>query len=150
MNNSYIYIIKSNNENITDVYVGSTTNFKRRYNEHKCYCNKVEGRKYNLHLYKFIRDNGGWDNFTMEIIETLDNQDKTELRMKEQHYYNTLNSTLNQLSPYTTEEERIKNRNIKSMEYYYSNKQKCLEKNRKWRENQKLNNQDNTNLPYTF
>ena len=42
------------------IYIGSTTNFKQRKSAHKTCCNNEKGRKYNLKLYRMIRENGGF------------------------------------------------------------------------------------------
>lgn len=45
------------------IYVGSTTNFKRRIIEHKYACK----RRYNENVYKFI-NRVGWDNVEFNIV----------------------------------------------------------------------------------
>jgi predicted GIY-YIG superfamily endonuclease len=35
--NGYIYGVYCKNETITDFYIGSTNNYKKRYNEHQKY-----------------------------------------------------------------------------------------------------------------
>ena len=50
-----IYKIVCNDLNITDCYVGSSINFKRRKGEHKSSCNNPNSKIYNLNVYKFIR-----------------------------------------------------------------------------------------------
>ena len=67
--NALIYKICCNDPNITDIYIGSTTNFYQRTRAHKTSCNNPNGKSYNLHVYKFIRDNGGWKNWRMDLIE---------------------------------------------------------------------------------
>lgn len=42
-------------------YVGSTTNMRQRKASHKNNTNSKKSDKYDMELYKFIRDNGGWD-----------------------------------------------------------------------------------------
>jgi hypothetical protein len=55
-----IYKLCCNDSIIKDIYVGSATNFSRRKSGHKSYCNNPNNIKYNYHVYKFIRENGGW------------------------------------------------------------------------------------------
>ena len=57
--NGLIYKLVSNNPDIKDCYVGSSTNFKQRKADHKKNCNSEKSKKYNLNVYKFIRENGG-------------------------------------------------------------------------------------------
>ena len=75
--NSVIYKIKHNEDyDDTNIYIGSTSNFKNRKYQHKCSCNSEKGKKYNLPVYQYIRDNGGWDNFVMIPIEQYSCNDK--------------------------------------------------------------------------
>ena len=66
------------------VYVGSTKSFRHRKYQHKCCCNKENSAKYNRKLYTTIRENGGWDNWRMVIIEECKELSFTEERFKEE------------------------------------------------------------------
>ncbi len=68
---SVVYKIYCHDPIITDVNVGSTTNFTVRKNNHKSACNKSSSKNHHLHLYKFIRDNGGWENRNVVIIKSI-------------------------------------------------------------------------------
>jgi hypothetical protein len=93
--NTIIYKIYCKNTNITDVYIGHTTNFCKRKYQHKTNCN---GNR-NLKLYNIIRNNGGWDNWFMAEIASYKCKNSTEARMKEQEHYNLHKATLNSNSP---------------------------------------------------
>jgi len=97
--NTVIYKIVCNDLNITEVYVGSTTDFKRRKCQHKNNCNNINAKPYNLKLYQFIRSNGGWINFTMLEIEKYPCNNSNESKLRERYYYEILNSKLNSLCP---------------------------------------------------
>ena len=90
----YIYIIKDN-EDETQFYIGSTVNFSRRKSHHKKNVNNKRGKLYWCKLYFYIRHKKGWENFTMEIIESGDTEDKDTIRQKEQEYINQRNPPLN-------------------------------------------------------
>lgn len=92
---SVIYIIKCKDLNITDCYIGSTTNFNKRKAQHKYCCNNKNCNEYDYKVYNFIRDNGGWDNFKFKIIRKYNNIDKLKLLKKENKYSEKYNSTLN-------------------------------------------------------
>ena len=62
-----MYKIVCNDLDVKYTYVGSTENFTRRKCEHKRRCNDATRTN---KLYNTIRDNGGFDNFTMLKIET--------------------------------------------------------------------------------
>ena len=66
--NTIIYKITCKDTNITDVYVGHTTNFVQRKHAHKQNCINDKASNYKYKLYEVIRDNGGWNNWKMEII----------------------------------------------------------------------------------
>ena len=68
-NNTIIYKLVCNDVNIPDCYVGHTTDFIRRKQLHKSCCNNINCKSYNLNVYKFITGNGGWDNWSMIVIE---------------------------------------------------------------------------------
>jgi hypothetical protein len=88
---AYIYKIYCKDTNIVDFYVGQTNIFERRKLEHRLYCND----KYKQKLYTFINNNGGWDNWLMEIIEEIDCETNKEILEKEKYYIQELNATLN-------------------------------------------------------
>ena len=75
-------------------YVGSTTNFTRRKSQHKTTCNNPNDKNHHSKIYKFIRDNGGWDEFKMILIENFKCNDSNELRAREQHWFNEFKPTL--------------------------------------------------------
>ncbi len=115
----YIYKISCKDENITECYIGSTINFKDRKKNHKGRCNNKNDKRYNSKLYKSIRDNGGWGNWIMEIIEEIETDDKNELLKKEQEHLNLNNSSLNTHQYiHLTEEEKL----TAKKEYYQKNK----------------------------
>ena len=56
--------------NISECYVGHTTDFKMRRYLHKSCCNNLLGKSYHYHVYNHIRNNGGWNNWNMILIES--------------------------------------------------------------------------------
>lgn len=130
-----IYKIVCNDLDKTDVYVGYTSNFNKRKCLHKTACNNVNGEKYELKVYKYIRQNGGWENFSMVEIEKYPCNDSNEARARERHWYENLNSGLNCNRPITSDDEkreqqykyRIENKdliNAKQKIYYERDKDK--------------------------
>ena len=82
-------------ETPTQFYIGSTKRFSSRKSHHKKNVNNKVGKLYWCKLYQFIRSKGGWEKFTMEIIETIESENKVTVRQKEQQYINTLCPPLN-------------------------------------------------------
>ena len=97
--NTIIYKITCIEPNITDVYVGHTTNFVQRKHAHKQSCTNQNIANYKCKLYEVIRNNGGWKNWKMEIINFYNCHDHYEARKKEQEYFISLNATLNSIEP---------------------------------------------------
>jgi len=94
-----IYKIVCNDLLITDIYVGSTTRFTIRKCQHKnnsINCNKAASE---FKIYKTIRANGGWDNWSMIQIEEFPCANGNEARARERYWYEQLNATLNEKCP---------------------------------------------------
>ena len=94
-----IYKISCRDTNITDVYVGHTTNYVQRRIAHKNSCTNEKSINYKCKLYDYIRTHGGWSNWKIEIIDFFDCKDKHEALQKEQDYYILLKATLNSIAP---------------------------------------------------
>ena len=79
-NTTYVYKFVCRDTEIKYSYVGHTTNFNRRRSEHHSQCTRPEARCYNMDLYKFMCDNGGWGNFDMILIENRKCNDTLEAK----------------------------------------------------------------------
>jgi len=97
--NTIIYKITCKSPDSKDVYVGHTTNFVQRKHGHKQSCINAKAANYECKLYKTIRDNGGWNNWLMEIVNFYNCANHYEARVKEQEYFLSLNATLNSIEP---------------------------------------------------
>ena len=102
---THIYKIVCNDLNVKDCYLGHTTNFAKRKNQHKRTCYNEKDRHYNIYLYKFIRENGGWENFDMILINTHNLNNSMEARQKEREYIEQIKPSLNKIIPYKSKEE---------------------------------------------
>ena len=105
--NTIIYKIYCNNPENKDLYVGHTTNFVQRKHNHKQSCMNSKNLSYNLKLYQVIRSNGGWDNWTMEIVNFFKCKNGYEARVKEQEYFTLLCATLNSIEPLSKPKDDI-------------------------------------------
>jgi hypothetical protein len=136
-----IYKLCCKDTSIKEIYVGSTTNFTQRKKTHKSCCNKETSRGYNYPVYKFIRENGGWDNWDMVLIEFYPCETELELGRRENYFMIELQSSLNKNSPniYETHQEARHGyyennkdyHNKKNKERYEANKEREREKGRK-------------------
>ena len=69
--NSIIYKLCCKNVEVSEIYIGSTTAFKARKSQHKSNCNNENRAGYNCKVYKFIRENGNFQNWDMIQIYLL-------------------------------------------------------------------------------
>ena len=107
--NTNIYKLCCKDLNITDIYIGHTTDMRKRKNHHKSSCNKEETKGYNYNVYQFIRANGGWDNWDMIEIERFEAIDGYDARRKERYWIEELKATLNCKLPTQTQKEYVEN-----------------------------------------
>ena len=140
-NQGIIYKICCNDTDVKDIYVGSTTNFIHRKYSHKSSCNNSNSVKYDLNVYQFVRDNGGWDNWSMIQIEQYEAKDKRDLEQRERYYSETLKATLNRQLPTRTQKEWYEN-NIDThkencKKRYKNNKESIAIIQKKYRDNNK-------------
>ena len=122
--NSFIYTIKTK----TGLYVGSSYDFKRRLIAHKSCIYNEKSKKYNLNLYKNIRENDG--EFNMEIYKMFPCNNREELRIEETKIMQELNSNLNIYKGFNTKEQIWK-------DWYEKNKDERVIYCKEWRENNK-------------
>ena len=140
--NSFIYKLKHNEDyDDLNIYIGSTTNFRGRKNQHKTCCNNEKSTNYNFFVYKYIRDNGGWDDWVMTPIEKYSCDSKKELEIKERYYIDLLRPTLNKQIPTRTFKEWYENNKEKIAEYhkerYENNKEIINQKHKEYYKNNK-------------
>lgn len=103
--NTIIYKLCCNDPTITDIYIGHTTNFTKRKNQHKSAC-------YNRHdsyVYQFICKNGGWSNWSMIILDKVHCIDGNEARQHERRHIEDKKAMLNINMPTREFELNLKN-----------------------------------------
>jgi hypothetical protein len=116
-----MYKIVCNDLSVTNVYVGHTTDFRKRKNAHKRASINENDKSYNLKVYQIIRQNGGWGNWTMIEIEKYCCNDGNEATARERYWFETLNSNMNNNVPNRSDKEYQE-------QYYINNKEKKNEK----------------------
>lgn len=109
-----IYKLVCNDVNITQLYVGSTTEFTKRKYQHKSDCKNENSIAFNDAKYKFIRENGGWAGWSMIQVEAYPCTNSLEARSRERYWVETLSASLNTHRPISSVEEK--------KEYYEVNK----------------------------
>ena len=117
---SAVYNLECIDPLIKEIYVGSSTNIKRREYEHKSECNNENSK---LQVYEFIRVNGGWVNWKLVIIEeNFPCENASQLRAKERYYYDLLKPQLNMVRPLKTNQEHRDERKV----YHQENREEIL------------------------
>ena len=138
--NSVIY--KLHKDDMSEIYIGSSKDRNKREELHKSACNNENSHGYNLKVYKFIRENGGMDTWKFEVIQEFSCENRTQLRILEQYYYDLMKPALNTIRPYISEEyyqdniEELKEYQKKYHEnYYHDNIEEIKEQNKEYYEN---------------
>ena len=129
-----IYKVICIDDNIKDVYVGHTINFTRRRNEHKNSCNNEKRKSFNYKLYKIIRENGGWNNWSMIEVEKYPTcENRLQAGTKEKYWYEKLNANINCHKPTRTKKEYCQDNKEEIKKYRDDHK----EEKKKYREDNK-------------
>ena len=131
--NTVIYKIVSNDLNITECYVGHTTDFVRRRACHKNACTNEKGKQYTMKVYKIIRENGGWNAYSMIEIEKYPCKDANEACSREREWFERLSSNLNTLCPQRSQEEYLHTAMLYSRQYRDDNRDEVLIRKKQFR-----------------
>jgi hypothetical protein len=104
-NESRIYKIYCTLATINEFYIGSSARFEERSKLHKSDCTNINSPRYSYKLYNYIRNNGGWNNFTVEVLEKYPCKNRTELNIREEWWKQQQQPTLNNNKAHRTDEE---------------------------------------------
>jgi len=97
-----LYHIKCKDTKIREVYIGQTKNLDDRIKRHKESAIRFPNRK----VYKFIMQNGGWNNWEFEEVKTL-NDESVNVFEEERNILEENEKNLNTYKPYLTPEEKV-------------------------------------------
>jgi len=129
-----VYKISCLDTTVKETYVGSTVNFKDRMRCHKKACYNENYKRYNQPIYKFIRENGGWKNWNMNIIDSLTTTDEYEMIKCERKYIEEQQVRLNVQLPTRTKKQYYQDYKEEKLEYqkqyHLDHKEKQNEKSR--------------------
>ena len=109
-----------------NIYTGHTTDMRNRRYKHKDSCNHPNNAAYNQKKYKYIRENGGWDEWLMIEIEKYPCKDRPEAIARERVIQAEMEAKLN---------SDIAGRTPK--EWWEDNKERLKILNKEWRTNNK-------------
>ena len=135
--NTIMYKIVCDDLNVKDCYVGHTTDMTKRKYAHKSSCNNEKNKAYNYKIYKNIRENGGWDNWTMLLVEKFPCKDKYEACKRERELYEELGAKMNSFRPYITQEETKALKQQIDKQYREEHKEELKQNHKLYREEHK-------------
>ena len=139
--NACVYKICCKDPDIKDVYIGSTCNLIRRRAHHKQSCNNENDKSFNVNVYKFIRDHGGWNNWIVLKIKDTPVDNVGELRLKEREEFEKVGAKLNSNYPQRSlKEYRKDTKEIleqKAKQYYDDNKEEILDYHKEYYQDNK-------------
>ena len=122
--NTTIYkLVHKEDYDNANIYIGSTTDYIRRKNNHKNCCNSEKQKGHTDKKYQYIRENGGWDNWNMIEVEKHNCNDGNEAKAREEYWRCHFNAQLNSRKAYRTDEERKE----QMKQYYEENKDKIAD-----------------------
>ena len=87
-------MIRCNENTVTDTYINYTTNLSQRKYRHKQECQNLKNI---MLLYTVIRENGGWDNWRVEVLQTRSFDTMEDAEKRTMYFINMYKPTLNQL-----------------------------------------------------
>ena len=125
-----IYIIKCKDPDIDGCYVGQTGNYSKRCKQHKYHSSFNGSVAYHRPIYQYIRDNGGFSNFKIDILQTVEAEQKT-IDKVEGFYIRKFKSLNHQMPARTRKQYHIDNRqklNTASILYYNQHREILTQK----------------------
>ena len=132
----YFYRIFCKDKYITDCYVGSTSDFERRKKQHISKCKNENDESFCLKSYRFIRDNGDFDNWDFELLKAIDCDDKNTQYIIENEFIDKYNTTLNCDIPGRTNKKYYEDNRDEILRkkriYYKERKDMMIQKNHKY------------------
>ena len=143
-NESRIYKIWCNLNGIDEIYIGSSARFINRCILHESDCNNINSPRYRLKLYNYIRNNGGFGNFTIDVIEHYPCANKKELIIREEYWKNELNPSLNHNKAHRTKQDEKQYQKEYQKEYhkeYQKQSVKCSKCGKKYNRYNTFNHQ---------
>ena len=126
--NTCFYKLVCNDLNITKCYVGHTTDFRKRKTQHKTVCHNENAANHNITVYKFIRETGGWNDWSMILIEQRCCENALDACKRERELIEELQAELNNVIPSRSKKEWVEDNKDKVQEYKHGYHQANIEK----------------------
>ena len=120
------YKLRHATDSTKQCYVGSTKNMSTRKTAHKTECNNPNSGGYNYKVYKYIRANGGYDNWCFDVLVQKD-VSKRDRYIREGILIEQHHATLNVSDPAATVNGTSTSRKRAHRKYYNAHKEKFTE-----------------------
>jgi hypothetical protein len=127
-----IYRLVCKNLEVKECYIGSTCNWIKRKSLHKSRCNNESYQDYNEKKYIFIRENGGWSEWDMILIEAYPCENNLEARKRERYWQEHFDSELNMRNAHVDKKEKQEQKKEYDKEYYTKNVDKIAEQTKQY------------------
>lgn len=142
--NYTFYRIYSKNPDVTECYIGSTKDFHTRIIGHKSMCNNKNSRHYNTKIYEYMRNNGGFEEFEIEIIDII-KFSKSDRLSHERKLMELFGATLNSILPIISSEEQRQKYIKNGTQYRQTHVEQIRVYNSTYMKEYRLNNADKIN-----
>lgn len=132
--NAVIYQIKPRDATKKDLYLGSATDYGARESRHRYVSLHPTNASPTLYANRFIHANGGWDAWSMSVLESYPCRSRKELERREGYWIKILQPNLNKRIPgRTSREYYVDNRDqrlLKVKAYSLAHKEEIAQKNK--------------------
>lgn len=112
-----IYRIVCKDVSVCHCYIGSTTNFNARVKQHRFNCKNAHAEHHHYKVYRIIRENGGFDNWDVVLVEVFPCENALEAHKRERYWLEFYGATMNSQVP-----SRI------DKEYYLENRARIIKR----------------------
>ena len=114
-------------------YYGSTECIDKRWREHIYACNNPNSKRYNVQVYKYIREHGGINNWKIDIIYEGEDYETFESEIIE----DTFDENINSIIPYRDGNGFKERKKAYSKKHNDKNKEQIRVSRKKYREKNK-------------
>ena len=114
------------------LYIGSTTHFGNRKRQHKSSCYNPNEKSYNNKLYQTIRDNGGWNTFSMVMVKPFPCENKRQAEAEEDKCIREMKSSLNMRKAFLSPEEKQEYFKEYNKCFYQQNRERILQQKKEY------------------
>lgn len=126
------YKLVCNNENTKEVFIGYTiTSMTEMFEHHDSIWNNEKRKEYNRRLYKIIRANGGFYNWTIKILEKCYFKDRKEALERKKEWIEKTPNDINMIRPIVAPKEKRQNGMHLERQRRYDNDHKLERKERR-------------------